>query len=116
MSILRLVRNFALLAVLALAAHRHRENPIGTGSSQDHANKAARRWWQLTWMMKNLREELRPEERVSKVFHHPHVGIVGPTQHGKVAAVGGRQGISVDTARLLPQDARVTSHIYIQED
>ena|SRR5258708_2095275 len=61
-------------------------------------------------------DESRPKERVSKVFHHPHVGIVGPTQHGKVAAVGGSQGISVDTAWLLPQDARVTSHIYIQED
>ncbi len=55
------------------------KNPIATVSSQDHANEAARRWWQLTWMMKNLPEELRPEERVSKVFHHPHVGIVSPT-------------------------------------
>src|SRR5260370_4790849 len=67
-------------------------------------------------MMRNIREELRSKQQVSKVFHHPQVGIVGPTQHGKMAAVGGRQGISVDTARLLPQDARVTSHVYAQED
>src|SRR5258708_140494 len=29
-------------AILVVASSRHRENPIGTGSSQDHANAAAR--------------------------------------------------------------------------